>query len=161
MAAPLTAPVVASGRFSVVRFARTIASRSAETVGAMTVTSNVMVEPSVLTAVSVTGVSDEIARETTPEVETTEGADDDHVRPTPLTVAGRVRFDVTFVSAEFAPSICANTSPRSRAAVVAFFCSAVGMLADTSPDVSATSQNLTSDTSARSSGSPWYSERPR
>jgi MFS family permease len=161
MVAPLTAPVVTSGRFSVVRFARTIASRSAETVGAMTVTSNVMVEPNALTAVRVTGVSAEIARDTTPEVETTEGAEDDHVSPTPLTVAGSVRFEVTFVSAEFAPSICASTSPRSSAAVVAFFWSAVGMLAETSVDVSATSQNLTSDTSARSSGSPWYSERPR
>ncbi len=77
------------------------------------------------------------------------------IQTTPFTVAGSVRFDDTLESEALEPSICARTSPRSSADVVALFCCAVGMLADTSEDDSATSQNLTSETSAFSSGSPW------
>ena len=94
--APLTAPVVINGRFSVVRAVSEIASRSADRSGAFTTTSKVIVVPSDVVAVSVTGASPvRVLRETTPVFETTAVLELAHVRVIPLADAGKPRFFVT------------------------------------------------------------------
>src|SRR4051794_28192154 len=128
IAAPFAEPLTARGRFSVVRCASTRASRSAETLGAFTTTSSVIVVPSVVVAVSVTGVSDVIERETAPVVETTEGFELAHVRPIPLEDAGSVSLLVTWSSAGLAPRTVGVMSRRMMPSVDAAFWAAVGML---------------------------------
>jgi hypothetical protein len=100
-------------------------------------------------------------RDTTPVLETTAGFELAQVRLTPLADAGNVRFFVTLSSDGLSPRTVDWMSRRMMPSVAAAFSAAVGMLSVTSCGVRATSQNFTSDTSAFTSGSGEYRDRPR